>query len=75
MTVAVRVRTSVLYRGEPQEAGAVLKVDAFDAYLLTSSSRAELVDQADAKKVREAVEAANAKALRPTGSSRPPGWR
>lgn len=73
MAVAVRVRTALLYRGEPREAGAVLKVEAFDAYLLTSSSRAELVDKADAADVKRAVDSHNQSALRAAGANRPPG--
>lgn len=70
MSVAVRVLRRLQFRGEAYAAGSLLKVDPFDAYMLCHSSRAEMVDQADAKAVREAVEAHNTKALASAGTSR-----
>ena len=71
MSVQVRVRSNLLFRGQAYESGHVLEVDPFDAYLLCHSSRAELVDQDDAAAVRKAVDAHNEKALAEAGERRP----
>lgn len=71
MSVQVRVRRNLLFRGQAYEAGRVLDVDPLDAYMLCHSSRAELVNQADAAAVRKAVDAHNEKALAEAGERRP----